>query len=52
MLRQMCSNGHNNSIEVAAVCLLQKIMNDYAWSSKITIEIHARANIFKSLPQN
>lgn len=51
LLRQMCSNGHINSIEVAALCLMQKIMNDYAWSSKMTIEIHARANIFKSLPK-
>ena len=26
--------GHINSIEVAALCLLQKITNDNAWSSK------------------
>lgn len=45
----MCSYGHINSTEVAVLCLLQKIMNDYAWSSKITREIHARANI-SSLP--
>lgn len=52
LLRQMCSNGHINSTEVAVLCLLQKKMNDHAWSSEMTVEIHARANRFKSLPQN
>lgn len=51
LLRQMCSNGHINSIEVAVLCLMQKIMDDYAWSSKMTIEVHAGANIFKSCPK-
>lgn len=50
LLRQMCGHGHINSIEVAVLCLLQKIMNDNAWSSKTSRKIHARANIFKSLP--
>lgn len=44
LLRQMGSNGGINSIEVAVLCLMQKIMNEQdARSSKMTIEIHARA---------
>lgn len=38
-LRQMGNNGNNghmNSIEVAVFCLMQKIMNGDAWSSKRT----------------
>lgn len=35
-LRQMCNNGNMNSIEVAVFCLMQKIMNGDAWSSKRT----------------
>lgn len=51
VMTNMCSNGHINSIEVAVLCLVQKIMNEQdAWSSKMTIEIHARANMFTSLP--
>lgn len=46
----MGSDDHINSIEVAVLRLVQKIMNDDAWSSKMTTEIHARANILKSLP--
>lgn len=48
----MGCNDHINSIEVAALCLMQKTMSDDAWSSKMTREIHAGANMFKSLPQN
>lgn len=35
-LRQMGPNGPMNSIEVAVFCLMQKIMNGDAWSSKRT----------------
>ena len=49
----MGSNGSVNSIEVAVLCLMQKIMNEQdAWSSKMTVEIHARANILRPLPQS
>lgn len=47
----MCSNGHINSIEVAVLCLLQKIMKDLRMELKrMTREIPARANTFKSSP--
>lgn len=37
LLRQMGSYGYINSIEVAVLCLMQKIMNKHdAWSSKMT----------------
>lgn len=48
----MGCNDNINSIEVAVLCLMQKRMNDDAWSSKMTVEIHARAKIFKALPLN
>lgn len=33
VMTNMCSNGHINSIEVAVLCLVQKIMNEQdAWS--------------------
>lgn len=38
-------HGHINSIEVAVLCLLQKIINDNARSSKTSREIH----VFRSL---
>lgn len=49
----MGSNGHINSIEVAVLCLMQKITNERnARSSKMTIEIHVRANTLTLCPNN
>lgn len=47
----MCSNGHINSTEVAVLCLLQKIMNDYAGAQKTTKKIHVRANLSSLYPK-
>lgn len=48
----MCSNGLINSTEVAVLCLLQKIMSDYAGAQKNDYKDSCQGKSFKSLPQN